>query len=301
MRRPDRRPGLAAPPTAGGPSPCCSPWSAPRPSAPPATRWCPASPPSCCSPAPSPPPTAAPRPSATPSTPRCCRPTGGSPSRAYLRVVTNVGIGVGTGIAALVLVADTRGAYTAAILADVATFVAVFAMYALLPTPQAGPRGTADESAPRTGSALRNLPYLVVAGLAGVLGLQFAMIEVGVPLWIVDHTEAPRVLVACTLVVNTILVVALQVRATRGTEEPTAAARIFRRGGLLVALSCAAFALAGGLPAWAAVLVLLAGASLQALGEVLGQAAAGPSATTSRRRARTASTRASSTPDSPRR
>ncbi|MEU2627504.1 MFS transporter [Kitasatospora sp. NPDC007106] len=193
--------------------------------------------------------------------------------RAYLRVVTNVGIGVGTGIAALVLVADTRGAYTAAILADVATFVAVFAMYALLPTPQAGPRGTADESAPRTGSALRNLPYLVVAGLAGVLGLQFAMIEVGVPLWIVDHTEAPRVLVACTLVVNTILVVALQVRATRGTEEPTAAARIFRRGGVLVALSCAAFALAGGLPAWAAVLVLLAGASLQALGEVLGQAA----------------------------
>jgi MFS family permease len=193
--------------------------------------------------------------------------------RAYLRVVTNVGIGVGTGLAALVLVADSRPAYTAAILADVATFAVVVLMYALLPTPQTGPSGAAEDADRRTGSALRNVPYLVVAGLSGALGLQFAMIEVGVPLWIVNHTDAPRFVVSCTLVVNTVLVVALQVRATRGTEEPTAAARIFRRGGLLVALSCAAFALAGGLPAWAAVLALLAAAVLQALGEVLGQAA----------------------------
>ncbi|GAA4992815.1 hypothetical protein GCM10025734_21410 [Kitasatospora paranensis] len=55
--------------------------------------------------------------------------------RAYLRVVTNVGIGVGTGLAALALQADNRGAYTAAILADVATFAVVTVMYALLPTP----------------------------------------------------------------------------------------------------------------------------------------------------------------------
>ncbi|WP_431677636.1 MFS transporter [Kitasatospora sp. KL5] len=193
--------------------------------------------------------------------------------RAYLRVVTNVGIGIGTGVAALVLVADTRGAYNAAVLADVATFAVVVVMYAALKTPGRSPGGTAEQAGKRSGSALRNAPYVLVAGLSGLLGLQFAMIEVGVPLWIADHTEAPRVVVACTLVVNTILVVALQVRATRGTEEPRSAARIFRRGGILVALSCVAFALAAGLPAWLAVLLLLTGAVLQALGEVLGQAA----------------------------
>jgi MFS family permease len=193
--------------------------------------------------------------------------------RAYLRVVTNVGIGVGTGLAALALQADSRSAYTAAILADGATFAVVTVMYVLLPTPGRPPQDPAAPAGRRTGSALRNRSYLAVAALSGLLGLQFAVIEVGVPLWIVQHTDAPRVMVSACLIVNTVLVVALQVRATRGTEEPAAAARIFRRGGLLVTVSCLAFACAHGLPGWLAVLVLLAGAVLQALGEVLGQAA----------------------------
>lgn len=193
--------------------------------------------------------------------------------RAYLRVVTNVGIGVGTALAALALQADTRSAYTAAILADVLSFAVVAALYAVLPVPGRDPRSARTRAARRAGSALRNRPFLAVTALSGVLGLQFAVIEIGVPIWIVQHTGAPRVLAALLLIVNTVLVVALQVRATRGTGEPAAAARVFRNGGLLVALSCVAFGLAHGLPAPAAVLVLVAAAALQALGEVLGQAA----------------------------
>ncbi|WP_407915480.1 MFS transporter [Kitasatospora sp. NE20-6] len=193
--------------------------------------------------------------------------------RAYLRVVTNVGIGAGTALAALALQADTRPAYTAAILADAVSFAVVGVMYAALPTPGRAAHPAAGTDGGLRRSALRDRPYLAVTALSGLLGLQFAMIEVGVPLWIVRHTEAPRFLVAASFVVNTVLVVAFQVRATRGTEEPAAAARIFRRGGLLVAASCVALALAHGLPAWLAAVVLLGAAALQALGEVLGQAA----------------------------
>ncbi|WP_354639063.1 MFS transporter [Kitasatospora camelliae] len=192
--------------------------------------------------------------------------------RAYLRSVTNVGISVGTVLAALALHVDTRAAYSAALLADAASFLLVAACYALLvpATPRhaaaAGPAGTGRNP------ALRDLPFLVVTGLNGLLCLQFAMIEVGVPLWIVRETDAPRVMVAGSLLVNTALVIALQVRATRGTEQPGAAARVFARGGLLLTGSCLVLGLAADVPPVVAALMLMAGIGLQALGEVFSQA-----------------------------
>ncbi|MFD0350221.1 hypothetical protein ACFQ0M_37770 [Kitasatospora aburaviensis] len=77
---------------------------------------------------------------------------------------------------------------------------------------------------------------------------------------------------AGTLVVNTVLVIALQVRATRGTEDPATAARACGRAGLILAASCLVIALAHGLPATVAAAVVLGGVALQALGEVLAQA-----------------------------
>lgn len=192
--------------------------------------------------------------------------------RAYLRVVTNVGIGAGTAAAAFALQADTRGAYVVAILVDAVSFAVVALMYAALVVP---PRQVAPKTAgERTGNpALRNRPFLAVTVLNSLLGLQFALLEVGVPLWVVEHTDAPRVLVAGSLIVNTVLVVLLQVRATRGTEQPAAAARIFRRGGLMIAISCVLLGLAAGLPGWAAAVLIVAGVVFQTLSEISCQAA----------------------------
>ncbi len=198
--------------------------------------------------------------------------------RAYLRAVTNVAIGAGASLAALALAADTRQAYLAAILVDAATFVAVALMLPAIPV---SPSSAAERAAPAADGAascgaprkpLRDLPFLAVTLLSSLLMLQFAVIEIGVPLWLVQATHAPRVLVAPLLITNTVLVVLFQVRATRGTERPATAARAFRRGALLVAAMCLVTAFAQGRSAWAASLVLLLGAVLQALGEVLSQA-----------------------------
>jgi hypothetical protein len=192
--------------------------------------------------------------------------------RAYLRSVTNVGIGVGTCLAALALQADTRAAYSAGILADDFSYLVVIALFAVvLPSPPKG-AGRAAAEADGPNPALRDLPFLAVTALNGLLCLQFSMIEVGVPLWLVRETAAPRWMVSGSLLVNTVLVVLLQVRAARGTERIGTAARACGRGGLLLAGSCAVLALAHGLPGWVAALVLAAGVGLQALGEVVSQA-----------------------------
>ncbi|MFI6849202.1 MFS transporter [Kitasatospora sp. NBC_00085] len=222
--------------------------------------------------------------------------------RAYLRVVTNVGICLGTGIGAIALQIDTRPAYLTAILADAVSYAVVAVLFHRLPDARAARKAEAASAGSAVGSAggptegpaegaaagaaegegvgggrrrnpaLRDGPFLVVTVLNALLCLQFAMLEVGVPLWIVHHTDAPRITVAATMVVNTVLVIALQVRATRGTEDPATAARVCGRAGLILAASCLVLALAHGLPAAVAAVVVLGGVALQALGEVLSQA-----------------------------
>ncbi|MFB8171396.1 MFS transporter [Kitasatospora purpeofusca] len=208
--------------------------------------------------------------------------------RAYLRVVTNVGLCLGTGVGAIALQVDSRAGYLTAILADAASYLAVAVLFQRLRVP--GWSGVAPGAVPGTASvaeravevgaaggkrrnpALRDGPFLVVTALSSVLALQFAMLEVGVPLWIVQQTDAPRITVAGTLIVNTVLVIAFQVRATRGTEHPAAAARACGRSGLILAASCLVIGLAHGTPAALAAVVVLVGVALQAVGEVLGQA-----------------------------
>ncbi|RPE35631.1 MFS transporter [Kitasatospora cineracea] len=194
--------------------------------------------------------------------------------RAYLRSVTNVGLAVGTLGAAAVLQLDTRGAYLTALLVDAASFGVIAVLYGLLvpATPRAA--GHAERAASGPNPALRDRTFLLLTGLNGVITLQFVMIEVGLPLWVVRDTAAPRWMVAGGLLVNTALVIVLQVRATRGTEQPRAAALVFRRGALLVAASCLVVGLAAGLPGWAAALLVAGGVACQALGEVYSQAGA---------------------------
>ena len=202
--------------------------------------------------------------------------------RAYLRAVTNVGIGAGAATAAIAVQANSRPAYVALILLDVVTFIVTAAI--LLPlrparadrvraTVSLSPRGMFIAGRTRTTNpALRDRPYLLVTGLNSVLALQFGMIEVGLPLWIVGHTAAPRVLVAATLVTNTVFVVLFQVRASRDITSVPLAARAARRGGLLLAISCLLFAGADAPSAWGASALLLVGIIVQSLAEVVSSA-----------------------------
>ncbi|MFG1658278.1 MFS transporter [Micromonospora chersina] len=205
--------------------------------------------------------------------------------RAYLRAVANVAIGAGAAFASLALQADTQAAYVAVIVANAVTFVVAAAMLPWIPmaaggkTAEAGQavsgapdaRQTAGRHRPGRG-ALADLPFIGVTVLNALLALQFAILTVGLPLWIVQWTEAPRVMVAATMVLNTALVVVLQVRATRVTRDLRSAARACRVAGLLLGVACLAFGATHGLPGWTAVVVLVAGLVLQGVGEVLSQA-----------------------------
>ncbi|WP_460369823.1 MFS transporter, partial [Actinocorallia lasiicapitis] len=186
--------------------------------------------------------------------------------RAFLRVLTNVGMGAGSAVAALALHADTREAYTAVILADAVTFAVSAVLLLRLPvTPPAPAQG---KEAPAR-DPLKDGPYLLITLICGVMMLQAGILEVGLPLWIADHTDAPTPVVAAAFVLNTALVVAFQVRLSRGTEHPARAARVNALAGLLLAVACLGYALTSGRGAVAATVLLLLVTAVYTVGEML--------------------------------
>ncbi|MGK5738953.1 MFS transporter [Micromonospora sp. URMC 103] len=191
-------------------------------------------------------------------------------TRAYLRAVTNVGISVGAVVAGVGLAADTRAAYVALILLDAVTYLVAAAVLLRLPPVPPVPAPT---QGPRL-IALRDRPFLAFTVLDGLMSMHFGLLNIALPLWIAGHTSAPHWLISACMLVNTVMVVLFQVRASRGTEDLAGAGRAARRAGAVIAVACALFAASGGVPALVAVPLLLAGALVHVVGE-LWHAAAG--------------------------
>lgn len=195
-----------------------------------------------------------------------------TPTRAFLRVVTNAGIGAGSAIGAIALQADTRNAYLVMISLDALTFVVTAALLATLPIAAHARPVPASPDAPRL-RAITDRPYLAITVLNAILTLQFGMMEVGLPLWIAGHTRAPRLLVSAVLLINTVMIVALQVRSSRNVNTVPAAGRAARRSGLLLGAACLIYASAGGASVWFAATVIVVGGIVQTFGELTSAAA----------------------------
>jgi MFS family permease len=88
------------------------------------------------------------------------------------------------------------------------------------------------------GSALRNRGYVLMSVFDGVLATHQVLLNVVIPLWLVEETDAPRVLLAWLFGTNTVMAVLLQVVAARGVVTVADSLRAQRRGAFFFVLSC---------------------------------------------------------------
>ena len=191
---------------------------------------------------------------------------------AYQRAVTNLGMSVGIALSGVGLAIDTRAAYVTMVLANAVTFFVAAGFVLRLPALPARPVEPGGRRAPMT-VVLRDRRYLSAAVLNGLFSVHFVIQSVALPLWVVEDTRAPRWWVSVLLVVNTLMVIALQVRASRGSGDVARAARVYRRAGLLVALACVLYGAAHGLDPIVASAVLVLAMVAHSLGEILSSGA----------------------------
>jgi MFS family permease len=164
-------------------------------------------------------------------------------SFAYMRAARNVGYTLGALASGLALAADSNTLIkavplmTAGVLLVNAFWISRLPRLAAAATPGDIKKDVRD----RLG-ALRNHAFLATTFFNGVLATHQVLLNVVIPLWLVQETDAPRVLLAWLFGTNTIMAVGLQVIAARGVADVATSLRAQRRGALCFLASCAIIA-----------------------------------------------------------
>jgi MFS family permease len=184
--------------------------------------------------------------------------------RSLVYAITNIGFSAGVAFSSISIQIDTRTAYHALILINALTFVAAWAILRTLPHYEPLPKPKRE---PRWG-VLRDRAFVAFSVLAAILALQFYVLTLLLPLWVINYTDAPRWCIPLSLFVNTIMVVLVQVRIGSRIKTIIDGGFAWRRAGVFFLLSCAAIGFAAGMPAWAALLLVVAGVVLHTFGEI---------------------------------
>jgi MFS family permease len=171
-------------------------------------------------------------------------------SLAYMRAARNVGYTLGAGAGGLALAAGSDGPIMAIPLVTAVILLLNTAWITRMPRlsreaeAHAEAGDTALEAAVAGGrrsdprAALRNRAFILTSTLGGILSTHQVLLNVVIPLWLVQETDAPRVLLAWLFGTNTVMAVALQVATARGVVDVTTSLRAVRRGAFFFVLSC---------------------------------------------------------------
>ncbi|MFF2081437.1 MFS transporter [Kitasatospora sp. NPDC058162] len=197
--------------------------------------------------------------------------------QALFRSVANGGTAVGTGFAAIGLAVGTTTAYRALIVANALSYVLAAVLIrrtaepagrGLVAAPSAAPV-EAEEAPGAVSSPWRDRGYLLFVLLDLPMCLDDSVLNVGLPLWLIHHTDAPHAVVPAFLTLNTVLVVVLQLRVSGWAERPGGATRAVGWYGVILLAGCLLIALSTGGGPLTASLALLAAAALVTLAELM--------------------------------
>jgi MFS family permease len=188
---------------------------------------------------------------------------------AWQQTLANLGYGVGGLLAGLALLFPSRTPFDVLLASNAVSYVVASVLVLRLPAqrPPAAPAASRrDQGAYR--QLARDRVYLGLAALNVLVSFHDSVLIVAMPLWVSLHTTAPLPMPGLLFALNTLLVVLLQVRATRRITSPSGITRSYRTAaiGFVVAIAC--FAITAGAGRVLAIVLLVLAVSALTLGEV---------------------------------
>lgn len=193
--------------------------------------------------------------------------------QALQRTVANAGWALGGLAAAAALTLGSQAAYRWLLTGDALSFVAVALLTLRCAEPPSPTRTVTGSKNPapttRPPSPWRDRTYLAYVATDTVLCLDDAVFKVGLPLWIAHTDTVPPGLSPLLMVLNNVLVVALQVPLARFGTTPRAARTLLAPVAAAFAAGAAAMALAGAAGPTTAILLLTLAATAFTLAEIL--------------------------------
>ncbi|MBN1171166.1 MAG: MFS transporter [Micromonosporaceae bacterium] len=196
------------------------------------------------------------------------RRVGGRENAAFpnvLAAIGNLAISVGALGCGVAVAIGTAQAYQSLIIINALTFVCTWAILGRLPRYEPLPK---PEGHHKPWTALTDKSFVAFTIVDAVISMQFSVIMTPLPLWVVDHTHAPRWIISIFLVINTALVVLLQARVGRNVDTVRRGGAALRRSGVIFLASCSLIGLAAGVPGWTSILLLIGAVTIHTIGEL---------------------------------
>ena len=160
-------------------------------------------------------------------------------SRAYMYSALNVGFTLGSLLGIIAL-----GPESLTLLMVVPVFTAVvflFNSFNITRLPDAShDLRTAEERAVKIPGAgpMKNIGWLATSFFTGMLWTNQVILNIVIPLWLVDKTDAPWVILSLLFGTNTVMCIVLPMAAARGVKDVTTALRAIRISTVFFVVSC---------------------------------------------------------------
>jgi MFS family permease len=160
-------------------------------------------------------------------------------SRAYMYSALNVGFTLGSLMGGIALAFDSNDLLQGLPWFTTVAFVVNAVAILRLPNASHDERTPEErkEKVPGPGP-LRNPGWLAGTFFVGVLWTNQVLLNIVIPLWLVEKTDAPRVLLAFLFGTNTVMCIFLPMAAARGVTDVTTALRAIRVSAVFLVGSC---------------------------------------------------------------
>ncbi|ADI07975.1 major facilitator superfamily MFS_1 [Streptomyces bingchenggensis BCW-1] len=191
---------------------------------------------------------------------------------AFNRVVRNIGATLSTPALGVALALDSPVAFRSLIGVGAVSVLIVALIATRLPDTTTPTEPIPDAAGPRKSKrsgVLRDRPYLALSLLNGVLVMHMELLEIGMPLWGMNRTQAPAWTTSALLFTNVLVAIGFQMRVGHTVTDVNSAARAMRRGGYCLLSASAVFALTGTLTPLLCATALFSAVVLLTLTELL--------------------------------
>jgi MFS family permease len=160
-------------------------------------------------------------------------------SRAYMYSALNAGFTLGSLVGGIALAFHSNGLLHGLPWFTAAVFLVNAGAISRLPRAPHDDRTAEDRKVRVPGPGpLRNPGWLLTTFFIGVFWTNQVLLNVVIPLWLVQATDAPRVLLAFLFGTNTVMCIFLPMAAARGVRDVRTALRAIRVSSTFFVLSC---------------------------------------------------------------